>query len=313
MQPATVNLGLFGQSLALTAAQDQGFFDRQGLTVRFHQVLSSTQQFQALASGEYDLAQTSVDNVINYRLNERTPLGGVFAARAIAALDYGLGLRLVARQGIATVADLRGATIAVDAEASGFAYVLYSILTAHGLQRGTEYALTALGGVFHRYQGLLSGATDGTLLSNGYEVRAAFAGHTALDPVAAVANPYLGSVLAASEPWLAAHGEVATRFLRAYLGALRWVFDSANAAACVALIGRQSATPPDLAARLFSQQVAPGVGLIPDGVIRPEALAGVLALRQRYGGFEREQDLARLATEAGGIYATEYLRAARLG
>jgi hypothetical protein len=54
-------------------------------------------------------------------------------------------------------------------------------------------------------------------------------------------------------------------------------------------------TTRDLAEELYEIQLRPGVGNVPDGSIDPEGIRNVLAMRQRFGGFEEEQDLDALA------------------
>lgn len=52
----------------------------------------------------------------------------------------------------------------MDVTDSGFAYVLYKILRIHGLERGVDYEVVSIGGTFQRFQALMAGTIDGTLL-----------------------------------------------------------------------------------------------------------------------------------------------------
>jgi ABC-type nitrate/sulfonate/bicarbonate transport system substrate-binding protein len=129
-------------------------------------------------------------------------------------MDLGTGLSVVARPGINTVEDLRGKVLSVDAPDSGFAYVLYKILRAHGLERGRDYQIVQTSGVFARFQGLLAGNFDATLLSSGFELRATNAGYKLLESVTAIANPYLSGVSAARQSWMEQNRDVVVCFTR---------------------------------------------------------------------------------------------------
>jgi len=309
--PATVRIGVFARSLPMLAADAKGFNAKYNLTVQYLQVTSSTQQFQALRDGEYDMVQTSPDNVANYRLNASNPLGATIDQQMFVGFDSGQKLILVAKPGITSPADLRGKTLAVDALNSGFAYVLYKIMQNYGLQRGTDYNVVSVGGVFQRYNGLLANQFDATLLSSGFETRAANAGYVLLDSVSSIANPYLGSVGAGKTAWLRQNRDAVERFTKAYIEASRWSFDPANREEAIGLLMTLPNTPRALAEQLYAIQVTVGVGNIPDASIDREALYNVLALRAEFNGFDQRQNLRFLASPASRLYDLSYYRRAR--
>lgn len=308
--PATVRLGLFTRSLATLAALARGCYARHGLTVQEHQVASSTQQFQALRDGAYDVVLTSSDNVVNYRLNAGNPAGGRIDVQIFMGADHGMNLSLVARPGVTAVEALRGKTVAVDAPASGFAFVLYRILRARGLERGRDYDVVPAGGTPDRYRALIAGRFDATLLSGGFESRAAGRGHRLLASVRDVADPYLGTVGAARAGWLEQHRDVAIRLLRAYCEGLGWALDPASRDEAIALLMTQPDTPRPVAEQIYGMQLRRGVGMIPDAGVDPMGLLTVLKLREEFGGFEQPQDLEALSSPAGGLYDRSYARAA---
>lgn len=313
MSAATLKVGFFGRNVAMQAALNRGFYAAENLSVQYLQIQSSEQAFKDLRDGKYDIILSSVDNVINYRLNPHNALGGgTLPVQAFMAVDYSNNLTAATRKGLATLEDLRGKKVAVDAPASGFAYVLYEILGNHGLQRNVDYSLVSIGGGAARFSALLKPVTDpthvdGTLLNNGFEIRAAAVGATLHETVFDVANPYLGSVGVAMEPWMQSHSDVLIRFIRAYVAASAWAFDPANHEDAVTEM-QKSASPAfarPLAEKLLNAQLVFGKGLVRDSYIgdyEREGLANVLWLRQKYDGFETKQNLQKLTTPAGGIY-----------
>src|SRR5882724_10862603 len=76
--PDHLRIGVFNKTLTTLAAESEGFLAEQGLTVEYLQVSSSTQQFQFLRDGQYDLVHSSPDNTVNYRLNDSNALGATF-------------------------------------------------------------------------------------------------------------------------------------------------------------------------------------------------------------------------------------------
>jgi ABC-type nitrate/sulfonate/bicarbonate transport system substrate-binding protein len=308
-----ITMGVFYQSLPMMVAAQKGFNAQHGLAVDYQKVSSSIQQAEYLRDGQYDTVQTSPDNVANYRLNENNPVGEIIPARAFMGMDYGMYLVVAARPGTGSIGELRGKKLAVDAPASGFAYVLYKILRAHGLERDEDYEVVAVGGVADRYTALLNDEFDATLLSGGFETRAANAGYQLLDSVYDIASPYLGVVGAAKDSWQEANRDVVVRLIRAYRDATAWCVDPGNRDEAVDLLAALPNTDRPLAEQLYDVQLRPGVGIVPDAGIDPAALATVMAMRAEFDGFEKPQDVDQLATEEGGIFTLQYYEEALAG
>lgn len=307
----TVRLGCFYRSLPMMAAQQKGFYDDAGIEVNYQQVSSSTQQFEYLRDGRYDVVQTSPDNTANYRYNDGNPIGTRVDGKGFMGMDYGMLLIVVARPGIESLGQLRGRTLAVDAPASGFAYVLYEILERAGLFRGRDYSVVSAGGVFDRYQAFMnSDEFDATLLSGGFETRAANNGFVLLDSVYSVANPYLGVWAAATASWLAENRATAEALVTAYRSATRWCFDPANREECLGLLMQLPNTSAELAEQLYDVQLREGVGNVPDAGIDSEAVRNVLRLREKFGGFEGDVDIEAMSAPDGDFYDLGFLRVA---
>jgi ABC-type nitrate/sulfonate/bicarbonate transport system substrate-binding protein len=310
-----IRLGAFYRSLPMMAAEQRGFYKELGLEVEFHQVKSSTQQFQSLNDDEYDVVQTSPDNTANYRYNEGNPIGQRVDSQAFMGMDHGMYLVVVVRPEIEKIADLAGQTVSVDAPESGFAYVLYKILAGHGLRRGEDYSVVSTGGVFDRYMAMVEQDADfaGTLMSGGFETRAARRGFKLLDSVRDIADPYLGVWAAAKRTWLADNRDAAVGFVTGYRRATDWVFDPANREDCLDMLSAIPNTPRDLADELYEVQLRPGVGNIPDSGIEPAAVRNVLSLRQEFGGFERAQDVDALVGPDTELFDLSYLQESATG
>lgn len=309
--PASVRLGFFSTNLPLQAAFKQGYFTQERLTVTTQQVTTSTSLFQSVAANTLDVALSSADNIVNYRLNSNNPVNnnaGTLDVQMLFGDHLGLGLALVAQPG-ETVASLRGKKCGVDAPDSGFAYVLYELLKRQGLTRGVDYTVLPAGGTPVRLNALRARTIDCTLLNADSVVRARAEGFAVLGSVNDVASPYLGGVGAARESWVRANPGVAVRFIRAYLRGVLWVRDPAHQDDAVALL-TNAGTPVGLARQIYDAAVSDPTGLIPDSEVDVAGLRNVLKLRESFGGFEQPQNLRFLASRASGLYNLRFLKRA---
>ena len=261
---------------------EQGFFARNGVTVTLTPTPGSVYQFQHLASGDFELALTAIDNAVAYDEGQgQAPLPKPADFVAFLGCDNGF-LRLYARPDVKTYADLRGKSLAVDALTTGFAFVLRKMLERNGLHEG-DYTLEPVGGTPARYDRLIAGTTAATLLTVPFDLLARTKGYTNLGTASDVLGPYQGLCTVASKAWLNANLDAATRYTRGYLQALDWIFDRANAAAAQAVLVREARITPDLAPEVYRVLLDPKLGLARRAQMDVAGIRTVLALRSEYG------------------------------
>ncbi|HEX3589133.1 MAG TPA: ABC transporter substrate-binding protein [Pseudonocardiaceae bacterium] len=274
-----LRIGYFSASAVLAAASDGGFAEHD-LSVTAEPVRSSAAQFRSLMDGDYDIVLTSPDNVAAYRFGTHNPLDEQLDVRIVRAVDGGLGLALLAAEGLTTPGQLRGKRLGVDVPESGFAFWLYDFLAGHGLRRDVDYDVVPLGATPRRAVALADGDCDATLLYGGLTIAARAKGKVLLGRLAEHLRPYLGTVLAASATWLDEHVDVATRFCAAWQeGVDRVLAANADANVVRETFDVTGAAAEEMVAVLHD----PAAGLVRDGVVDPAALDGVLALRRRHG------------------------------
>jgi ABC-type nitrate/sulfonate/bicarbonate transport system substrate-binding protein len=278
-----LTLGLFSTSLVARAAGDGGHFAAHRLDIAEDPVTSSRAQFQALLAGTYDLILTSPDNVLAYRMDPGNPLGAEHDVRVLAAVDRGLGLSLVGAPDVRTYEDVRGRTVAVDLPGSGFAFTLYEMLATAGLRRDVDYRVEPAGTTPRRKEALLTGGFAATMLGAGHDVAAVRAGCHRIARATELIRPYLGTVLAASGPWIDAHGDVIDAFLAAWLAATAQVVDPARRSNTLrAIADHLYLSGPD-AEDFYDALVSPDEGLSTDGRVDAAALAAIARLRAEHG------------------------------
>jgi hypothetical protein len=118
------------------AAEANGFFTREGLGVALDFTPDSIEMARNLHRGVYDLALSSIDNVIAYDEGQgEADLSGPADFVALFGVDNGL-LSLVSAPSVTSFAALRGRTLSVDALTTGFAFVLKEMLELNGLGEG---------------------------------------------------------------------------------------------------------------------------------------------------------------------------------
>ena len=282
-----LRMGFSSISPVLAAAWKKSFFTDNDVHVYFEQVESPAQQFRDFAAGQYDVLQTSWDNVVNYRCNASNELGRPLYVMADFALDLGMGLSIVASPEITSLEGIRGGEVVVDAKDSGSAYVIYSILEKAGLRADSDYTVASEADAAERYRRMNDGYTSATLLSNGLEALALDQGMHRLADESALGMPYLGNVVAWNGDWYNENREVAARFRAGYDAALAWVLDPVNHDEAVDLVANVRGLPKPDAKLVLDAGLGPwGVARDPD--ITDKAARAVIGLRQYYNGFDAD-------------------------
>jgi ABC-type nitrate/sulfonate/bicarbonate transport system substrate-binding protein len=285
-----VRLGLFSPSLPHLVAVREGYYEERGVTVEQQRIPSSGGLLRVLRDGDLDVALTSPDNIANFRLNKTG--AGHLDARVIAAVDQAGSISLVGRPGVDAPGQVRGGTVAVDARNSGFAFLLYELLQSLDLAPGIDYRVLEAGGTPSRFEALLAGGFEATILNAGFDVRAQAQGGSLLIRTADVIPDYLSTVLAARGEYLDQAPGPVSRFVSGFRQAMNYCLDPARHADCTALVTSEWQVDPLVAARMVDAAADTRTGLVADAVIKPAQLEAVLELRKRWGGFSADVDIA---------------------
>jgi ABC-type nitrate/sulfonate/bicarbonate transport system substrate-binding protein len=271
-------------NLPIFVAQEKGFFAEAGVSVDVKTTPSSVFQAEKLAAGEFDIAGTAFDNVVAYREGQgaakfETP-PDFFAFMGATQVELAF---IVAPQ-IKTFADLKGKSLALDALATGFAFVLYEMLARAGLSRG-DYELVAVGATPQRWESVRNGTHVGTIAIEPFTSIAKSQGFHVLGTSTDLFPVYQGGSFAARRVWAADHPEAVKGFIRGYLAGLDWTLAPANRqAATQILLDKMPEIKPPVAKPVMDSLLSSRSGLTPKGAILQEGVRVVLDLRSRYGG-----------------------------
>ena len=271
-QPATLRVMGFAGSAnaAVFVAQDKGFFAARALQVELAPAPNSATQIAALREARIDIALTAMDNILPYPDELFAFLG----------MNDGGRISLMVAPRIRRYAELKGEPLAVDAIASGYAFVLMEMLARNGLAPG-DYRLVSVGGSRERLRALQEGKAAGALLNAPTDAAAQAVGLLRLGTSAEVLQRYQGSVGAARRPWALEHGDILVRYIAAHLAALDWLFAPGNRAEALQILERRLKVDAASAERSYAELLAQG-SPARRAALDIEGIRTVLELRRRY-------------------------------
>ncbi len=271
--PQTIRVISFGgiSTVPLLVADAQGTFAKHGLKVVVEFTPNSTLLRQGLAAGKYDIAHAAVDNAVAMVETDGTDV------IVLQGSDDGM-TELFVQPTIESVAALKGKTLAVDAPNTAYALQMRKILLQNGLT-GADYTMKAVGGTPQRLQALLQDKDlAASMLNPPSSIQAKRGGLKSLGTATSLIGPYQGVGAFALRSWAKGNRDAVTRYLAAYVEALRWFLAPAHKAEAVALLTTGLKLAPEVAETAYAQALAKD-GLVPDAHLNVEGLKNVLKLR----------------------------------
>ena len=279
-----------GFNWPMWAAEAQGYFAAEGLEVKVTPTPNSVFQMQGLAEGKFDIAFSTVDNVVAYQEGQgEAPLATTPDFCVFMGGQFG-AVRLVVQPDIHSVAELKGKSLAVDAATTGYAFVLRKLLQKGGLAEA-DYSFDKLGGTAQRAQALMENRTAGTILTSPLEVLPESKGYRRLANAVDVIGPYQAVSGVTRRSWAREHSDELVKFIRAYVKGLDWLSEPRNKADAIALYRQHIPAANEVAAGKAWDALVPG----PEGFQKKAKLdmagvATVLALRSEFGRPQKKLD-----------------------
>jgi ABC-type nitrate/sulfonate/bicarbonate transport system substrate-binding protein len=263
-------------NLPVQAAVENRIFAKHGLEVEVTYTPGSDFLIAALEGGNFEIGHTAADDVV-----------AAVEGKAGCDLFLFMGLHsgllsLVAGPGYRGVQSLRGQTLGVDSRSTGFVFLLEKFLRSRGFS-SQDYSLVEIGGWEFRYRALLEKKIAATLLTSPYTEDAVDSGCHLLARDREMQPVYQATCGAASRAWARDHEELLVPYLKAYLEATRWCFDSANRDACLRLLKQHMGLDETRGAITLARLLDPGHGLYPDVALNSPGVAAALELRAEMG------------------------------
>ncbi len=167
--------------------------------------------------GPNPIVGMSLDDLIECSRSSHPNAGQLVA---FAGVHRGF-LHLMAAPAIKSIADLKGKRIAVDTD-TGYASALFEILRRKGLERGRDFEVVYAGATNLRYEKLLRGEFDATLLGAPFTRLAMRQDYRSLGTVIDALGGYQAIVLVARRPWLAENEERACAVAACLSETFKW-------------------------------------------------------------------------------------------
>ena len=167
--PKVLNLGWTGGSnwtaLPFRVAAERGFFDKEGLKVRYITFQGTNLMLTALLAGELDYV-----NILPFIA------GGAargLPVKIVAAVAKSSGYAIVSKPEIDSLKALKGKRIAINSFGSSADFAVYTALSRSGLDPNKDVTLAAISGSPDaRFAALVSGSVDATVVNSPLEYKA---------------------------------------------------------------------------------------------------------------------------------------------
>lgn len=271
-----------GYNLSVHVGREKEIFERHGLEIEFTYTPGSLYLSEALRNEEFEIGHTGADDVV---ADVEDFGGGPSGLFLFMGLHGGL-LSVVGAPGMKTVESLRGKELAVDARASGFVFILEKFLRSRGFG-SDDYKFVEVGGVEKRYHALLEGKVAATLLTPPFIGNTVEQGCHLLARGEEIMPCYQATGGAAKRSWAEKNREVLIRYIRAYVEATQWCFESKHRTQCLELLSKHNGIEGKPAAETLDALLDPAYGIYPKAELNLPGLAAVLELRAEMGYLKR--------------------------
>ena len=279
-EDALVRVNTFptARSLPFFVGIEKGFFARHDIKLELEFTENSKSQRDGLASGQFEIVHSAVDNAIAMIETAKTDV------IIVSGGDGGTNEFIVGK-GITSFADIRGKALVVDAPNTAYALQGKKILLKQGLKDGADYHLNPVGNGTFRLKAMLDGGDNAAAIMNlPFSAQAIEAGMTSLGRVNDMLGPYQAGGAFVMRAWAKANAQTLENYLAGYIESLRWVVNKANRAEAIALLMSKRNLSQSLATRSYDLMIEPGFGFNPDARLSVEGFTNVLALRQEIEG-----------------------------
>ena len=168
-EPRVLNIGWTGGSswtaLPDRIATERGFFEKEGLRVRYIQFQGTNLMLSALLANELDYV-TILPFIAGAAIRG-------LPVKIVGSTTKSSGYAIVSRPEIDSVKALKGKRIAINTFGSSADFAIYQLLSRNGLDPNKDVTLQAIAGSPDaRFAALIGGSVDATVVNSPFEYRA---------------------------------------------------------------------------------------------------------------------------------------------
>ena len=265
------------QALPLIAGVQQGIFEKHGIKLELLFTASSQELRDGLASGDFQVAHSAVDNAV--AMVEMAKHDVVIVTGGDSSMN-----EFFVQPEVKSIADLKGRTVIVDAPNTAYALQAKKILRMNGVN-DSDYTLKPVGGTLFRYRAMREDKTNAaSMLNPPFSVDAAGAGLKSMGRAVDLIGPYQATGAFVLRKWAAGNRELLERYIAAQIEATRWAVAPANKDAAAKMLVERFKLQPAVAARTWELLADPKFGLAKDAKFDPAGFRNVLSLRAEIEG-----------------------------
>src|SRR5262249_31678915 len=140
-----------GWNLPVWAAQRQGFFEANGVSVQLSYTPTSVYLITSLLDGKFDLALAGIVNSVAYQEGQGEAKSADSPDLFAFLGDDGGFASVVGAPAVKSFADLKGKTVSVDAMTTGYAFMVREILSRNGISEA-DVSYVRAGATANRYR-----------------------------------------------------------------------------------------------------------------------------------------------------------------
>jgi len=166
-EPKVINIGWTGgyswTALPDRIATERGFFEKEGLKVRYIQFQGTNLMLSALLANELDYV--TILPFIAGAATRGLPV------KIVGSTTKSSGYAIVSRPEIDSVKALKGKRIAINTFGSSADFAIYQLLSGNGLDPNKDVTLQAIAGSPDaRFAALIGGSVDATVVSSPFDI-----------------------------------------------------------------------------------------------------------------------------------------------
>ena len=295
----TVNYGnivLTASTWPFLIAEQEGFFQREGID--FKRVIggNTTATTQALVAGSTDIAQMNLVNLLaaNSAGADLIVIGGDSTVPIYT---------LIVHSSIKSYADLKGKRLAVTGPTDPLNYILARMLAANGLAP-SDYEMIGLGGAPQRLAAVQNRGVAGALINQPSDFIALASGFSSLGLSTDYVDNFQYTITGARRDWAQKNRSLAVRFLRAYVKACEFFYEPKNKEAAVRALADRTKAEKDEAEKTYALYMKTQKTIPRDGGIDVQGARKVAENWKEFG-------LQKTPPPVDGVIDLSYLAEAR--
>jgi NitT/TauT family transport system substrate-binding protein len=285
----TLQVGLVG-AISMThwpllIGLKEGYYAAEHIKLDLIHTQSSGAVLQQLAAGSIELTVSAALTEPLYAISKGAPISLV--RLEIQMPPYAIEAKAQYRK----LEDLRGKTIMIDAPTGITKIYVERMLVPHHVDPGTvDYVYAGATGA--RFNALMSGAVDATILLPPFSFSAEAKGTSNLGLVADYAGdlPFTGA--AVNTNWAAKHPDALRRFLDAHNKSVQWFLDPNNRREAIDIMVEASKLSPQVIAKTYDF-LRSRPYFEPTGQISRSKMTALLAAAKQLGDFQGPTDVTR--------------------